>query len=272
MKLECGIIVNPGRVCGGSIGAETDISTVSPNDNGIATPLFGDASESSGPGRQAPHYSSLGFSLKAHLGQISIQPRPPDLLVSFLVMSGTEPHDFEWLGIVIMMRVDEFGGAASLTGIYIKYARSDSVLDLLVGQIFAAILLTPFPVFVAVQRWIILTPFPASLGAIQGNAQCHILPKRALAVSFSYPRPARGREKETADRPTLRTRVCEAEREKLTTREPADWGRHHPPAIRAPSEPQFRFDRPGCSDGNVDAAMGVGRFERRHARPGALIG
>src|SRR6185312_15545258 len=60
--------------------------------------------------------------------------------------------------------------------------------------------------------------------------------------------------------------------EKMTTREPADWGRRHPPAIRAPSEPQFRFDRPTGSDGNVDAAMEVGRFERRHARPGALIG
>src|SRR6185437_10670078 len=75
-------------------------------------------------------------------------------------------------------------------------------------------------------------------------------------------------KEETADCPTLRTRVCEAEPEKMTTREPADWGRHHPPAIRAPSKPQFRFDRPGCSDGNVDAAMEVGRFERRHARPG----
>src|SRR6185437_1095618 len=58
---------------------------------------------------------------------------------------------------------------------------------------------------------------------------------------------------------------------KVTTREPADWGRHHPPAIRAPSKPQFRFDRPGCSDGNVGAAVGGRNILRspRHRRVGA---
>src|SRR6185312_4345742 len=74
------------------------------------------------------------------------------------------------------------------------------------------------------------------------------------------------------DCPTLRTRVCEAEREKVTTRGTDEPG--ETPFARRPRavQPHFRFDRPTGSDGNVDAAMGVGRFERRHARPGALIG
>src|SRR6185312_17431310 len=70
------------------------------------------------------------------------------------------------------------------------------------------------------------------------------------------------------DCPTLRTRVCEAEREKVTTRGTDEPG--ETPFARRPRavQPHFRFDRPTGSDGNVDAAMEVGRFERRHARPG----